>query len=88
MVLGLTLLLSACGSSISEGNITAKVIEPGYWYTTYVYCGKGCMVPVMHYDDQDWRFDLSFADKTGYVYVTEETFDSYAVGDYWEDPEK
>lgn len=87
-LIALALLLSAC-SSISSGIITDKVSEPGHYWTTQQcvsYNAKGvCTVwmPQTHYDDPDWRFDIRDGDKSGWVYVSEDTFNRYEVGDYF-----
>jgi hypothetical protein len=77
-------LLVGC-SPISEGVITAKVIEPAHYYTTTIchLVGKITVcTPMTQYDDQDWRFDIRKDDETGYIYTTEEDFNKFEVGDY------
>lgn len=72
-------------SSIDSGTITAKVEEPGHYITTMSCSGtkvRTC-VPITTYDTPDWRFDIREGEDTGWVYVTPETFDNYAVGDYY-----
>lgn len=46
------LALAGC-SSISSGQVVGKEIEPSRQYTVMQYCGKGCLIPVTHYDDED-----------------------------------
>lgn len=82
----LALALAGC-SSISSGTITDKVHEPAHYNTSQVCHMAGKVMictPVKTYDDEDWRFDLREGDKEGWVYVTQETFDSYDIGNYWE----
>lgn len=85
------LLLSAC-SSINAGTITNKVAEPGMYMTTQscaMYNKDGICsswVPITTYDDPDWRFDIRDGDDSGWVYVSQDTFDTYEIGDYY-DPE-
>lgn len=81
-------ILAGC-SSISAGTITNKVAEPGSYVTTQ-YCASYnkqgvCTVwmPQTTYDDPDWRFDIRDGDKSGWVYVSQDTFDRYEVGDYF-----
>lgn len=81
----LALLLTGCSSSISSGTITAKVHEPGHYYSSQVcnLIGKVMVcTPITSYDDEDWRFDIVDGEKTGYIYVTKESFDKFEVGDY------
>lgn len=88
-VLAAGLLLTGCGSSISAGYITEKVIEPETTWIQYVCAGydsKGvCIVqtPIFHTDDEDYRFDIKDdSGETGYVYVEYGTFESYQVGEW------
>lgn len=79
------LVLTGC-SSISAGTITNKVYEPGHYYSTMVCTPVGKVTvcnPINQYDDEDWRFDIREGDKDGFVYVTEDTFNQYEVGDYF-----
>lgn len=82
------LLLTAC-SSISSGTITNKVAEPGMYTTTQSCAGYNkdgacsVWVPITSYDDPDWRFDIREGDDSGWVYVSQDTFDRYEVGDYF-----
>lgn len=95
IALGLGLLLLTGCSAINAGYITKKVAEPGNYVTTMSCTTIGeitTCTPITTYDDPDWRFYLvEKADplnkdrKTGWVYVTPETFDEYEVGDYFEE---
>lgn len=89
VIVATALLLVGC-SSISSGYITAKNYEPAYSYMTQqcaAYNAKGvCTVwmPVTHYVDEKFRFDLRNDNKdTGWVYVSRTTYDQYQVGDYY-----
>lgn len=83
-----TLILAGC-SSISAGTITNKVAEPGMYTTTQSCAGYNkdgacsVWVPITSYDDPDWRFDIQEGDDRGWVYVSQDTFDRYEVGDYF-----
>lgn len=86
------LVLTGC-SAISSGYITKKVYEPPYSYTTMqcVVFGKyGCTsyMPITHTNPEHWRLDLKNRDKTGWVFVSKETFDSVKVGDIYNDEDK
>lgn len=90
VVAAVALTLSAC-SSISSGTITKKIDEPGHTVTSVIchLVGKITIcTPYTTYDDEDWRFDLRSGDKTGWVYVSHETFDAYEVGDRYDDKRK
>lgn len=87
-LIALVILLSAC-SSIERGTITSKVAEPGMYMTQQSCAGYNkqgvctVWVPITTYDDPDWRFDIRNENQTGWVYVTEETFNQYEVGDFF-----
>lgn len=75
-IVAAALLLVGC-SSIDRGTITEKVHEP---QRTYLCSAK----PIIFCnDDEDWRFDIRNEDETGWVYVTEETFNEYDEGDFY-----
>lgn len=93
-VVPLVLLLTGC-SSIDSGTITNKAHEEArsYYTTQCHHVGKvTTCYPQYHYDDEDWRFDLREEvdpsdhkePATGWVYVSQSTFDAYDVGDYFE----
>ena len=85
----LCLALAGCSSPISSGIITDKTHKEGYYYTTLIcgaYSSKGyCTVyiPIQNYSPPVWRFDIREDEQTGWVRVTEETYNSYEVGDYY-----
>jgi hypothetical protein len=93
------LALAAC-SKISSGWITEKQYTEGYYTTTQVCVSYDpddfhctLYVPQTTYHPPTWRFDLVANDEhgdpqEGWVYVTEETYDQYAVGGYYQDPEE
>lgn len=90
VLVGVLLILALAGCSpISAGHITNKVYEAPYDYLTYScasYNKDGfCTVniPIWHHVDAQYRFDLEQADKTGWVYVNEPTFNSYEIGDFY-----
>lgn len=83
------LLLAGC-SSISSGYVTKKEYEPAYTYSTMqcvAFNKYGCSayMPMIHYVPEHFRFDLKNKDKTGWVYVSHETFDAVNVGDVYND---
>lgn len=93
-ILAVALLLVGC-SPISSGEITSKSHRAGY-YQPVTYCAaynnKGvCTVWAVRQDwhPPTWRFDLRQQDdpisepKTGWAYVSEDTFNAYEVGDYY-----
>ena len=80
------LVLVAC-SPISTGFVTGKTNTPAYTYIQMIcasYNSKGfCMtwVPNTIYVPERWKLDLQNGDQTGWVYVSEATYDGIAVGD-------
>jgi len=83
------LALTGC-SSISEGTITEKNHQNGYYYpVTYCafYSSKGlCSGYMTRYDymPESWWFDITQDTKDGWVYVGELTYEEYEVGDYYD----
>ncbi len=92
-VLLLVLVLSAC-STISTGFVTAKKHTDPYTYTQMMcsaWNSRGfCMVwvPNTIYVPEQWRLDLENDGQTGWVYVSEETYDGINVGDVFNGEEK
>lgn len=84
----LGLLLAGC-SSISAGTITDKDHRESYYYPQS-YCSsynsKGaCTMHMtrMQYVAPKWSFSLKEGKETGWTYVTEDTYNRYEVGDYY-----
>lgn len=93
IVVGVT--LAAC-SAISAGYVTEKEYSPAYTYpVTYcsMYSSKGsCMVWMTRQEYVPEKFTLRLVEsndlldrdaKTGWVNVSEGTYDSYEVGDWY-----
>lgn len=86
------LALAGC-SPISSGYITDKHHTEGYYYPVsycVVYNSKGiCTVwgTRQQWQPPTWKFDIQQGDDEGWVYVSEETYGLYEIGDYWTDPE-
>lgn len=84
------MLLAGC-SPISSGTIESKDSGGDYYYTTMqcsYYNAKGlCQIwiPVQNYAPPWWSFNLvnRKGDK-GWVYVTEDTWNNYSVGQFYE----
>lgn len=82
--------LAGC-SAISAGTITSKDRTDGYYYTTRLctaYSKNGTCtsyIPMQNYVSPTWKFNLSDEKNTGWVYVTEDTYNSYEVGDYFKE---
>ena len=84
--------LSAC-SPISAGTITEKDHSDSYYYTTYDQhctsynvdglCVTSIPVPRQVYVPEKWSFDITDGDKDGWVTVSEDTWHSHEVGDYY-----
>jgi len=87
------LTLTGC-SAIDSGEITKKEFTPSYTYTSIMcasYSAKGiCTVwlPITNRVADRWKFDLKARDKTGWVNVSQATYDAYRVGDVYHSPKK
>lgn len=83
------LVLSGCGSSISEGTVTSKDYDPEYQYITMQcmsYNKDGMctvQIPVTHTYPESWTLNLRDGDKEGYVNVSPGEYESYKVGDHY-----
>ncbi|AYD86165.1 hypothetical protein SEA_BURRO_22 [Microbacterium phage Burro] len=85
----LLLVLTGC-SAISQGYVTNKHYSPAYYTYNQVcvsYDTKTGMcktyMPQQQYHPANWRLDLAYDDETGWVNVSENTFDEYEVGDFY-----
>lgn len=80
------LLLTAC-SGISTGVITDKHHYPSHYTTTYICSGYNShgmctvRVPVINRIPDRYTFSLRQGEDTGWVYVSDEEFKSYEIGD-------
>lgn len=87
----LAFVLVGC-SAIHEGSITQKEHHEGYYYSVLhcaFYNSKGICasyIPIQQYQPPTWRFDIQSSDKHGYVYVSQDTYGRYDVGDYYKNP--
>jgi len=89
LLTALIVLLTVAGcSAINSGRVTGKEYETSYTYST-MQCasfGKyGCTVyvPIFHTEPEHYRLDLKNADKTGWVYVSKQTYDDIHIGDVY-----
>lgn len=77
-------------SAIDSGTITGKAYEPASSWTQMTCAGYNsngtCFsyVPITYNDPEHWRFDIKKDDDTGWVYVSETTYNEYEIGDYFE----
>lgn len=93
LALAAAAILTAC-SPISEGRITEKTHAEAYDSTYYTYqcmsyredgtCAMDIPIPHTQRIPEKWGFDLSTGDKEGWVTVSEDTWNRYDVGDYYE----
>ncbi len=77
-------MLTACGGP-DHGTVHDKSHSPEQWIST-TYChpvGKVTVCnPQMVHHPESWSLDVYNGDEHGWVDVTEETYDSYNVGDF------
>ena len=84
-----TLLLVGC-SSITSGTITAKDHKDAYSYTTpqcSMFRTNGTCaiyIYVNHDVPEKWYFGLDDGEDTGWVSVTEDTYNGFEIGDHFE----
>ena len=86
-------VLTGC-SPISEGRITQKTHEEAYDSTYYTYqcisrhsdgtCSVNMPIPHTQHYPEEWGFDLTDGEQNGWVDVSEDTWNRYDVGDYYE----
>lgn len=89
VILVTALLLVGC-SAISNGTITAKTYHEAYDYPV-TYCAlydskMNCKMWGQRWEhvSEKWVFDLQRGDQTGFAYVSKSEFESYNVGDYYD----
>jgi hypothetical protein len=96
LLAALPFLLIGCGEpTLEAGTITKKVHEPERTWVQIIpiYSGQSCSgsvctpiysyLPFIHKDDEDWRLELETPTEKGRLYVSEETFNSVEVGEYY-----
>lgn len=81
-------VLCAAGCSpISAGTITRKDFTPAH-VNSWIWChpvGKVTICqPMTTFVPDEWTFQLVEGEQTGWVDVTEDTFNRYEVGDFFE----
>lgn len=74
------LALTGCGPQIESGTVLDHRYDEAY--TTFVYAGRGILVPVRH--SEDWNLLIEDEDDGTWVEVSEAEYESYEVGDFWE----
>lgn len=92
LAIAATILLSGCaGPRIDEGVIRHKDKMPAWVQNITVCSGSNPPIctntPIFH--DESWHFDVwegGEDDPHGWVQVTEQMYEEYEVGDYWERP--
>jgi len=73
----LIVTVSGCAHYMDHGTVVDKNYRPGY--STFVYCGKGCFVPV--YNPPKWVLQLRSGDEIGIHEVSSGQYDRYQIGD-------
>lgn len=76
-------LLVGCSSGPATGTITKKEYIPESSYTTMMYCGQNCWMPVINTDPECYKLNLKNNDKTGSVCIDENRWKTVKVGDWW-----
>lgn len=87
LAIALVVLSLAGCSAISSGTITDKIHKDAY-YTTSTYCSVyikaqcAAYASRQDYHPESWRFDIEDGKNTGWVYVSEQSYSEFEVGDY------
>lgn len=88
-LLASALLLVGC-SYITSGTITAKDHKDAYRYST-MQCSMirsngtcGAFITTWHDVPEKWYFGLDDGENTGWVSVTQSTYEQFEVGDHFE----
>lgn len=80
-------IFTGCAGSIESGTVIDKEYEPEYTSTMYVRVGDNVMVPCSTHHDAKYEIKLSGEENgekvTCWIYVSEETYKSYNIGDYY-----
>lgn len=86
-VVSCSAVFTGCAGSIKSGTVTDKEYKPEYTSTIYVHVTKGVIIPHIIPHDAEYKIELSGEENgekvTGWIYVSEETYNSYNIGDYY-----
>jgi len=79
------LVLTACSPPVRQGTVIDKLYEPRrFWFMTIMVNNQPHLIPQQ--DDEDWLLVLTDGEKRWDIEVTQETFNSVSIGDYFEEP--
>ena len=90
------LLVAGCAEDVRSGEVAEKIYEPERKYIVLIPVGKGRLVPVTQYDDEDYILKLKNCQmkdrdrecRTGSVNVEAKVYKSTKVGDFVDFSEK
>lgn len=71
---------------ILEGRVVSKHYEPARTWVQIVPIATGkvtMVVPITHFDDEDWIIRVDDGERQQNVYLTEDRYDQTDVGDWW-----
>jgi len=80
------IILTGCVGSIESGTVIDKDYKPAYTSTTYIRIGN---VTVPHIINHNAKYEIKLSGEkdgepvTDWIYVSEETYKSYNIGDYY-----
>lgn len=83
--LALLLVLTGC-SPISRGTVTDKDYAPGHYITTLICLPAGKTTvchPQLSWIPDNWTLSIREGKESGWVDVSQSTYDDYKVGDYY-----
>lgn len=96
LIIVFSVLIIGCGDEFCEGEVIDKEFLPQYTSTILIshviyngYTSTTILTPIMHNYPDRWKLTINCTDgKKREVYVTQECFDSVAIGDWFTyDPE-
>lgn len=86
-VISCSAIFTGCAGNIESGTVIDKEYKPEHTSTMYIRTGNGVMVPCSTHHDAKYEIKLSGEENgekvTGWIYVSEETYKSYNIGDYY-----
>lgn len=85
-VVSFGVIFTGCAGSIKSGTVTDKEYNPAYTSTIFTRIGN---VTVPHNIHHSAKYEIKLSGEengekvTGWIYVSEETYNSYNIGDYY-----
>lgn len=78
----LALFLVGCGA-LNNGTVLDRKFVPKHMESDFIYIGD-VMVPTSKEVSDEWYLLIKNGDRTNWIYVHKDVYDSIEIGDHWE----